>query len=463
MASSCKRRICLNEKRGFRQDLDSWRSKLIDCVGVEKILELLLGTRILEDLSQFKDYKPPSVSNWSFDENCLFCCVRREKVKEHVIALNNKIVESGGKPLLGKDHCNLSRLEWQIEEFLNAVLHRKEYTPRIPDPHIPVVACDTMQQMINRLMVHYTSNNNSQDSPHHNGMDQSLLKTYSSTSPIAFAKPTAAASTQNPVLSKLLMDDQDAPLDLSVKKVRPEISDQDGALDLSIKKSCNPDSMLLRSPRVNLTTPVIKRQASDSGFAKARDLQSLSTLEQFMAKLCLHHQRQIVDAFGFLQTEVNAVASSSEVQVSTPAVPEKSVSSDCAEEKSEIQGTEDTLPVARDKNGGQESPVSKNNEVSPAEKSLKADGPSIKKGSSIVIGQTDIGVNDDDEFRSTNIQPKCPTLLIVKNNLGNLEAKKLSEENQLLNVSFNHRAICFQGKMLEKAQEDICVLGIAGR
>lgn len=402
--------------------------------GVEKILELLLGTRILEDLSQFKDYKPPSVSNWSFDENCLFCCLRREKVKEHVIALNNKIVESGGKPLLGKDHCNLSRLEWQVEEFLNAVLHRKEYTPRIPDPHIPVVACDTMQQMINRLMVHYTSNNNSQDSPQHNGMDQSLVKTHSSRSLIAVATPTVAASTQNPVLSKLLMDDQDAPLDLSVKKVRPEISDQDGALDLSIKKSHNPDSMLLRSPHVNLTIPVIKRQDSDSGFAKARDLQSLSTLEQFMAKLCSHHQRQIADAFGFLQTEVNAVASSSEVQVSTPAVPEKSISLDCAEEKSAIQGTEDTLPVARDKNGGQESHVSKNNEVSPAEQSLKADGPSIKKGSSIVIGQTDIGVNEDDngEFRSTNIQPKCPTLLILKNNLGNLEAKKLSEVGSVI-------------------------------
>ncbi|CAB1338496.1 unnamed protein product, partial [Coregonus sp. 'balchen'] len=45
--------------------------------------------------------------------------------------------------------------------------------------------------------------------------------------------------------------------------------------------------------------------------AKARDLQSTSTLEEFMTKLCLHHQRQIVDALGFLQTEVKAVSSSS--------------------------------------------------------------------------------------------------------------------------------------------------------
>ncbi|KAM4607462.1 uncharacterized protein ACJ7VT_015701 [Polymixia lowei] len=52
--------------------------------------------------------------------------------------------------------------------------------------------------------------------------------------------------------------------------------------------------------------------------AKAKDLQSTSTLEQFMAKLCLHHQRQIVDALGFLQTEVRAFASSSSSQASNP-------------------------------------------------------------------------------------------------------------------------------------------------
>lgn len=107
-------------------------------------------------------------------------------------------------------------------------MYPTEYKPRIPDPHIPVVARHTMQQMINHLVVHITSDNSSQDSPQHNGMDQSLLKTHSIPSPIAVATstPIAAASTQNPVLSKLLMDDQDAPLDLSVKKVRPTIHEQ---------------------------------------------------------------------------------------------------------------------------------------------------------------------------------------------------------------------------------------------
>lgn len=146
-----------------------------------------------------------------------------------------------------------------------------------------------------------------------------------------------------------------------------------------------------------------------------------------MAKLCLHHQRQIVDAFGFLQTEVTAVNSSNEEQVSTPAVSEKPISLDCARERSAIHGIEETLPVVRDINGGQVAPVL------PGEQPLETDGPSIKNVTSIDLDQTDIGDNievvDDSgvECKSTDIQPKCPTLLIVKNNLGNLEAKKLSE------------------------------------
>lgn len=54
--------------------------------------------------------------------------------QEHITALNKQIVESGGKPLLGKDPTNISRLEWQTEEFLSAVLHRNgEYRWRFSD------------------------------------------------------------------------------------------------------------------------------------------------------------------------------------------------------------------------------------------------------------------------------------------------------------------------------------------
>lgn len=57
----------------------------------------------------------------------------------------------------------------------------------------------------------------------------------------------------------------------------------------------------------------------DLSASKMKELQSASTLEEFMAKLCVHHQRQIVGAIGFLQTEVKALAASSGQQDSTSA------------------------------------------------------------------------------------------------------------------------------------------------
>uniref|UniRef100_A0A674CPI4 Ligand dependent nuclear receptor corepressor n=1 Tax=Salmo trutta TaxID=8032 RepID=A0A674CPI4_SALTR len=71
-----------------------------------------------------------------------------------------------------------------------------------------------MQRMIRQFAAEYTSKNSySQDTPHHpqpNGIkDQSPGSNCSGTG--------AAASAQNPVLSKLLMADQDSPLDLTVK------------------------------------------------------------------------------------------------------------------------------------------------------------------------------------------------------------------------------------------------------
>lgn len=57
-------------------------------------------------------------------------------------------------------------------------------------------------------------------------------------------------------------------------------------------------------------------ESPDLPVAKVKDLQSTSTLEQFMAKLCPHHQRQIVDALNFLQIEVKALTSSNTQQAS---------------------------------------------------------------------------------------------------------------------------------------------------
>ncbi|XP_051507079.1 uncharacterized protein wu:fc17b08 isoform X2 [Myxocyprinus asiaticus] len=333
MASSGMKRLCTNEGFIIQQDADCWRSKLIHIV----------------------DCKPASVSNWSFDESCLFCCLRREKVKEHVVALIKQIVESGGKPLLGKDPSNISRLEWQSEEFLDAVLHRREYTPRIPDPHIPVVACNIVQQMISQLATYYTSRNNcSQDFLQNNGkMDQSLLKASCVTSSSVVDTATTAASPQSFVINKFIMADQDAPLDLSLKKVKVENLEQDGVLDLSTKKYFNKghtSSFRNSHGHVSPVAHLVKRDPDDVSLARV-NLQSASTLEQFMSKLCLHHQRQIVDALGFLQSEVKTVATSSNFQALSPApaLSEEQTTTTCSrvsfEARSEIQWSERTCSM----------------------------------------------------------------------------------------------------------------------
>ncbi|TSU11379.1 Kelch-like protein 33 [Bagarius yarrelli] len=164
-----------------------------------------------------------------------------------------------------------------------------------------------------------------------------------------------------------------------------------------------------------------------SGFAKAKDLHSVSTMEQFMTKLCLHHQRQIVDAFGFLQSEMKSVTSSSEVQVSTALMLKKTKNSDCTEERSEIQHTEENLPAATEKNRDPDTPIAKNNDVSPLEQPVTRDEPLIassKNGSFTALhGQLDTrGDNDAEgnsiEGSSPNSQPKCQ-----QSNLGNHEAR----------------------------------------
>ncbi|KAF2975351.1 hypothetical protein EK904_000208 [Melospiza melodia maxima] len=124
-------------------------------------------------------------------------------------------------------------------------------SPRVSDPNIPLVAREIMQRMIRQFAAEYTSKNSStQDSSQPNSTkNQSLLK-----ASLVASSPTAATA-QNPVLSKLLMADQDSPLDLTVRKSQSEPSEQDGVLDLSTKKSpCAGSTSLSHSPGCSSTS-----------------------------------------------------------------------------------------------------------------------------------------------------------------------------------------------------------------
>lgn len=128
------------------------------------------------------------------------------------------------------------------EYNLTVLLHFFVFSdvPNFSDPHIPVVAREILQRMIRQFAAEYTSKTSSpQDSrsdfqPH---SDQSLPNppllsgAPPSTSPVATV--AGPAHNQNPVLSRLLMADQDAPLDLTIKKPLAVPSDQ-GSVNLNI-------------------------------------------------------------------------------------------------------------------------------------------------------------------------------------------------------------------------------------
>uniref|UniRef100_A0A672FYM7 Ligand dependent nuclear receptor corepressor n=1 Tax=Salarias fasciatus TaxID=181472 RepID=A0A672FYM7_SALFA len=124
-----------------------------------------------------------------------------------------------------------------------------------------------MQRMIRQFAAEYTSKTTQDDPPLPNGTmkDQSLPRAVS----LAPAPSTAAASAQNPVLSKLLMADQDGPLDLTVKKSQAD-PEPYGVLDLSTKKNQSAGS-----PKTSLDVGTVGRgrREDTEGCVGTRSLQ----------------------------------------------------------------------------------------------------------------------------------------------------------------------------------------------
>ncbi|XP_027631067.1 ligand-dependent corepressor isoform X2 [Tupaia chinensis] len=276
--------------------LSGVHSAAISC-GFESILEGLFGPALVKDLSLLKDCEPERISDWTFDENCLFCCLRRDKVKGHLVGLDEPASGAGQEALPKQEQAKIIRFERQAEEFINAVFYRKD-SPWVSDPNIPLVAREIMQRMIQQFAAEYTSKNSSTQDPSqpNSTKNQSLPKA----SPVT-TSPTAA-TTQNPVLSKLLMADQDSPLDLTVRKSQSEPSEQDGVLDLSTKKSpCAGSTTLSHSPGCSSTQG--NGENSTEVVAADPNNQSKSPLEKFMVKLCTHHQKQFIRVLSDLYTE----------------------------------------------------------------------------------------------------------------------------------------------------------------
>ena len=65
-------------------------------------------------LCHFTAFEPKAVSDWSFDENCLFCCLRRDKVKVWLFLLSFLLYH-------GNEGVSLYILYYFTAEVINAV------------------------------------------------------------------------------------------------------------------------------------------------------------------------------------------------------------------------------------------------------------------------------------------------------------------------------------------------------
>ncbi|KAK1886115.1 Ligand-dependent nuclear receptor corepressor-like protein [Dissostichus eleginoides] len=193
---------CTAERRGFRRELDSWRDKLMHCVGFESILEGIYGPLLLKDLNLFDDCEPEELDDWSLETNCAqcsFCNLPLDKLSsDHAPAATSPL--SSPSDYSPCQAPNISESSQSAHRFLHAVFTRKEL----------------MKKMIHQFALEYAS------------------KCLQDTS-------TNGATTRT---SSPLSQTSDAPLDLTVSRTGNEKeSDPDAVLDLSNRNSASSTSI----------------------------------------------------------------------------------------------------------------------------------------------------------------------------------------------------------------------------
>nr|XP_020511328.1 ligand-dependent nuclear receptor corepressor-like protein isoform X1 [Labrus bergylta] len=253
---------CSAERKGFRRELDSWRHKLIHCVGFESILEGVYGPLLLRDLNLFDDCEPEEVDDWSSDANCSqcsFCNLPLDK---------NDQVPGATSPLSSPSDYSpcqaptISESNQSAYKFLQAVFHKKDVSIGC-DPNIPLVAQELMKKMIHQFAKEYTS--------------KCLLHTNTN---------GVITRTSSP-----LSETTDAPLDLTVSRTLEEKESEcepDGVLDLSKRNSvCSAASSSDHKSSGSLP-PSLSEEIGDKGGRGPKCLRS-SVLDAVLGTLCPSH------------------------------------------------------------------------------------------------------------------------------------------------------------------------------
>ncbi|XP_053273736.1 uncharacterized protein lcorl isoform X1 [Pleuronectes platessa] len=208
---------CTVERKGFRRELDSWRHKLIHCVGFESILDGIYGPMLMRDLNVFDDCEPEEVDDWSPETSCSqcsFCKLPLDKPSDQVPAATPPLSSPS-------DHSpcqapSISESHQSAHRFLQAVFNKKD-VPLGCVSNIPLVAQELMIKMVHQFAMDYAS--------------KCLIRT--STNGVRSRTSSPSSETS------------DAPLDLTVcrtqeeKECEPEL---DGVLDLSRNSACSATS-----------------------------------------------------------------------------------------------------------------------------------------------------------------------------------------------------------------------------
>nr|XP_020667840.1 ligand-dependent nuclear receptor corepressor-like protein isoform X1 [Pogona vitticeps] len=282
-ASQCRSPRCTAERRGVRRELDSWRHRLMHCVGFESILEGLYGPRLRRDLSLFEDCEPEEVTDWSMDEKCSFCNLHKEAVSDHTTVIGS-LQSTSIEELSSQGQSNTDKIECQAETYLNALFCKKDL-PQNCDPNIPLVAQELMKKMIRQFAIEYISKSSKmQENRNGSSYEMSLIH-----------KSIQMNQTENS-----LQEEQDSPLDLTVNRIQVQDTQQgDGVLDLSTKKTNLEQSRYDGSCSENSVSG-----SSTAAGAKSEETTKLekgnSALSKVLASLCSYHCHQILTMLKFL-------------------------------------------------------------------------------------------------------------------------------------------------------------------
>uniref|UniRef100_A0A3Q1ETB3 Ligand dependent nuclear receptor corepressor-like n=1 Tax=Acanthochromis polyacanthus TaxID=80966 RepID=A0A3Q1ETB3_9TELE len=202
---------CTAERKGFRRELDSWRHKLIHCVGMIHVQFHIMYKKDCRASKILPDCEPEEVDDWSPESSrsqCSFCNLPLDKLN-FCPSLRTKNTQRFSHFLLssGLSLCY---------EFTPLIL-----TPIWPiflldvppgcDSNIPLIAQELMKKMIHQFAMEYAS--------------KCLLPT----------NTNGVTRTSSP-----LSETSDAPLDLTVSRTQEQKESQpepDGVLDLSNRNS----------------------------------------------------------------------------------------------------------------------------------------------------------------------------------------------------------------------------------